>query len=74
MFYSQVYTVTVDPFLNNKILDWSKLEVFADNINQNVESTGVSFVKGANERNEFFEKTVIHCEQVQTNKTNKAND
>ena len=39
--------------------------------NLSVENAGVAFVKGANERNEFFEKnkqTVISNEQVRTNK------
>ena len=39
--------------------------------NQSVENAGVAFVKGASERNEFFEKniqTVIFDEQVRTNK------
>ena len=39
--------------------------------NQSVENAGVAFVKGTNERNEFFEKnkqTVMYDEQVRTNK------
>ena len=39
--------------------------------NQSVENAGVAFVKGANERNEFFVKykqTVMYDEEVQTNK------
>ena len=39
--------------------------------NQSVENAGVAFVKGADERTEFFEKnkqTVIYDEQVSTNK------
>ena len=39
--------------------------------NQSVENVGVAFVKGANERNKFFEKnkqTVMYDEQVRTNK------
>ena len=42
--------------------------------NPGVENAGVAFVKGANERNEFFEKIniiiVIDDEQVRKNKTN----
>ena len=40
-------------------------------LKKSVENAGVAFVKGANERNEFPEKnkqTLIHYEQVQTNK------
>ena len=42
---------------------------------QSVENPGVAFVKGANERNEFFKKkknkqTVMYDEQVRTNKAN----
>ena len=36
--------------------------------NQIVENAGVAFVKGADERNGFFEKKVIYDEQVQTKK------
>ena len=40
-------------------------------INQSVENAGVAFVKGANERNKFFEKkTVMYDERAQTNKAN----
>ena len=38
---------------------------------QSVKNAGVAFVKGANERNEFFEKNkqiVMYDERVQTNK------
>ena len=35
--------------------------------NQSTENAGVAFVKGAHERNEFFEKINKHDEQVQTN-------
>ena len=38
---------------------------------QSVENAGVAFVKGAHERNEFFEKhkrTVMYDEQVRKNK------
>ena len=42
------------------------------NSNQSVENAVVAFVKGANERNEFFFKknkqTVMYDEQVRTNK------
>ena len=40
-------------------------------INQSVENAGVACVKGANERNELFEKhkqRVMYDEQVRTNK------
>ena len=40
-------------------------------LNQSVENTGVAFVKGANERNEFFEKInkkAMYDEEVRTNK------
>ena len=39
--------------------------------NQSVEKTVVAFVKGTNERNEFFEKnkqTLMYDEQVRANK------
>ena len=39
--------------------------------NQSVENAGVAFVKGANERNAFFEKDkqiVMYDEQVRTKK------
>ena len=39
--------------------------------NQSVENAGVAFVKGANERNDLFEKnkqTVMYDEQVRMNK------
>ena len=48
------------------------LLVWAVVTNQSVENAGVAFVKGANERNELFEKNkqpVMYNEQVQTNKT-----
>ena len=70
---------------NDKILDWSKFKALADdkiNLNQKLKfdmrrvkiqalKTGVVFVKGAFERNEFFEKkklTVIYKEQVRMTK------
>ena len=43
-----------------------------DKNNQGVENAGVAFVKGANNRNVFFEKnkqTVMYDEQVLTNKS-----
>ena len=47
-----------------------------ERFNQSVENAGVAFVKGASERNEFFEnnnnnnnkQTVMYDEQVRTNK------
>ena len=40
--------------------------------NQSVENAGVAFVKGADERNKFFEKnkqSVMYDEHVRANKT-----
>ena len=48
--------------------------LFAGKRNQSIENAGGAFVKGANERNEFFEKkkvhkrTVMYDEQIRTNK------
>ena len=41
--------------------------------NQSVENPGVTFVKGASERNEFFEKQTNNNVQ-QRGRTNKAED
>ena len=45
--------------------------------NQSVENAGVAFVKGANERSDFFRKnkqTVMYDEQVRTYKANGRTD
>ena len=50
--------------MNIEALSWSFIN------NQSVENAGVAFVKGANERNEFFDiiiYAIIYDEQVQTN-------
>ena len=48
----------VNPLPNDKSSDLSEFKALADNNskNQSVENAGVAFVKGADERNKFFEK------------------
>ena len=41
---------------NSVLIDALKMGIMKTFYDQSVEDTGVAFVKGANERNEFFEK------------------